>query len=76
MPAEGKEIVVDSDGVVDEPLRIALKIRKEDTELYFDMSESSPPCLGPMNNAMSSRQETKGRSNSSSVSRPRWSSAE
>ena len=26
-----------------------MKIRKQDTELYFDMSDSSPPCMGPMN---------------------------
>ncbi len=43
---------VDSDGVVNEPLRIEMKIRKEDTELYFDMSGSSPPCLGPMNSVI------------------------
>lgn len=43
---------VDSDGVVDEPLLIDMKIRKENTELYFDMSGSSPPCLGPMNSVI------------------------
>ena len=43
---------VDSDGVVNEPLRIEMKIRKEGTELYFDMSGSSPPCLGPMNSVI------------------------
>ena len=43
---------VDSDGVVNEPLRIVMKIRKEGTELYFDMSGSSPPCLGPMNSVI------------------------
>jgi len=46
------ESFVDSDGVVNEPLRIEMKIRKEDTELYFDMSGSSPPCLGPMNSVI------------------------
>ena len=46
------EGIVDSDGVVNEPLRIDMKIRKEDTELYFDMSGSSPPCLGPMNSVI------------------------
>ena len=40
---------VDSDGVVNEPLTVDMRIRVEDTELYFDMSHSSPPCLGPMN---------------------------
>ena len=43
---------MDSDGVVNEPLRIEMKIRKEGTELYFDMSGSSPPCLGPMNSVI------------------------
>ena len=43
---------VDSDGVVNEPLRLDMKIRKEGTELYFDMSGSSPPCLGPMNSVI------------------------
>ncbi len=43
---------VDSDGVVDEPLRIDMKIEKRDTDLYFDMSGSSPPCRGPMNSVI------------------------
>ena len=43
---------VDSDGVIDEPLKIDMKIRKQDTDLFFDMSESSPPCLGPMNSVI------------------------
>ncbi len=43
---------VDSDGVVDEPLKIDMKIRKTGTDLYFDMSGSSPPCLGPMNSVI------------------------
>ncbi len=46
------EAFVDSDGVVDEPLRIAMKITKQDTELTFDMSGSSKPCLGPMNSVI------------------------
>lgn len=46
------EGIIDSDGVVNEPLRIDMKIRKVDTELYFDMSGSSPPCLGPMNSVI------------------------
>ncbi len=48
---QGKAFV-DSDGVIDEPLRIDMKVRKQDTELYFDMSGSSPPCLGPMNSVI------------------------
>jgi len=43
---------VDSDGVVDEPLKIDLKLTKRDTELYFDLSGSSPPCQGPMNSVI------------------------
>jgi N-methylhydantoinase B len=43
---------IDSDGVTNEPLQIDMKIRCEGTELYFDMSGSSPPCLGPMNSVI------------------------
>lgn len=43
---------VDSDGVVDEPLKIALKIERRGDELYFDLSDSSPPCMGPMNSVI------------------------
>jgi N-methylhydantoinase B len=46
------ESFVDSDGVDDWPLRIALTMRKEGTELYFDLSGSSPPCRGPMNSVI------------------------
>ena len=44
--------IVDSDGVVDEPLRIVMKITKQGTGLTFDMSGSSPPCQGPMNSVI------------------------
>ena len=43
---------IDSDGVVDEPLRIAVSIEKKDGDLYFDFSDSSPPCKGPMNSVI------------------------
>jgi N-methylhydantoinase B len=43
---------VDSDGVVDEPLRIAMAITKSGDSLTFDMSGSSPPCRGPMNSVI------------------------
>ena len=43
---------VDSDGVVDEPLKIALEIEKKDGDLYFDFAGSSPPCRGPMNSVI------------------------
>ncbi|WP_439596391.1 hydantoinase B/oxoprolinase family protein [Falsiroseomonas sp.] len=43
------ETFVDSDGVADAPLRIALAVTRQDDELVFDLSDSSPPCQGPMN---------------------------
>jgi N-methylhydantoinase B len=46
------EAFVDSDGVVDEPLRIAMKVTKRGETLIFDMSGSSPPCRGPMNSVL------------------------
>jgi N-methylhydantoinase B len=46
------EAFVDSDGVVNEPLRIAMKITKSGDTLHFDMSGSSPPCRGPMNSVI------------------------
>ena len=46
------ESFVDSDGVVDEPLRIAMRITKLGRALTFDMSGSSPPCRGPMNSVI------------------------
>ncbi|MBX3499275.1 MAG: hydantoinase B/oxoprolinase family protein [Alphaproteobacteria bacterium] len=44
--------VVDSDGVVDQPLHIRMKITKAGERLAFDMSGSSPPCRGPMNSVI------------------------
>jgi N-methylhydantoinase B len=44
--------VVDSDGVVDEPLYIRLKIEKAGDDLTFDFSGSSLPCRGPMNSVL------------------------
>jgi N-methylhydantoinase B len=43
------ETIVDSDGVVNEPLRIRLTIAKQGEGMVFDLSGSSPPCQGPMN---------------------------
>ncbi len=43
---------VDSDGVVDEPLTIRMRIDKKGEELTFDMTGSSPPCRGPMNSVI------------------------
>lgn len=41
--------MVDSDGVVNQPLMIALTVTKHEQSLTFDFTGSSPPCLGPMN---------------------------
>jgi N-methylhydantoinase B len=46
------ETVVDSDGVVNEPLFIRLQIDKRGDTLVFDFSKSSPPCRGPMNSVL------------------------
>jgi len=43
---------VDSDGVVNEPLTIALAIDKRGETLTFDFTDSSPPCTGPMNSVL------------------------
>ena len=43
---------VDSDGVANEPLAIKLTINKTAGHLTFDFSESSPPCIGPMNSVL------------------------
>lgn len=41
--------IVDSDGVVNEALTIALAVTKRGDTLTFDFAGSSPPCMGPMN---------------------------
>ncbi len=46
------EAFVDSDGVVNEPLKIALKLTVQGTEIGFDFTGSSPPCRGPMNSVV------------------------
>src|SRR5690606_38035907 len=43
---------VDSDGVVVEPLTIALAVEKSGDTLTFDFSGSSRPCAGPMNSVL------------------------
>jgi N-methylhydantoinase B len=43
------EAFVDSDGVVNEPLRIALAVTRSGDTLTFDFAGSSKPCAGPMN---------------------------
>ncbi|QCI66454.1 hydantoinase B/oxoprolinase family protein [Phreatobacter stygius] len=46
------EAFVDSDGVVNEPLKIALTVTKQGESLDFDFTGSSPPCKGPMNSVV------------------------
>lgn len=41
--------IVDSDGVVNEPLTIALAVARAGEALHFDFTGSSAPCAGPMN---------------------------
>ncbi len=43
---------VDSDGVVNEPLKICLKVTRAADFLTFDFGGSSPPCQGPMNSVL------------------------
>ena len=46
------EAFVDSNGVVNEPLKITLTLTKTGGQLHFDFSQSSPPCRGPMNSVV------------------------
>jgi N-methylhydantoinase B len=46
------EAFVDSDGVVNEPLKIVLFVTKAGETLSFDFTGSSPPCRGPMNSVV------------------------
>ncbi len=48
---EGRAFI-DSDGVVNEPLTIALSVTRGGDGLTFDFAGSSPPCAGPMNSVM------------------------
>ncbi|MGD9863091.1 MAG: hydantoinase B/oxoprolinase family protein, partial [Pseudodonghicola sp.] len=41
--------LIDSDGVVNEPLTIRLAVTRRDDGLIFDFTGSSAPCAGPMN---------------------------
>lgn len=48
------EDFMDSDGVVNEPLRIHVTMTVRGSDVYLDFSESSPPCKGSMNAVISS----------------------
>ena len=54
----GSEAFIDSDGVVDEPLVIKLKVTKNNDRLIFDFAGSSPPCRGPMNSVLATTQSS------------------
>lgn len=41
--------IIDSDGVVNEPLEIRLAVTRRGEDLVFDFAGSSAPCAGPMN---------------------------
>ncbi|SEP77094.1 hydantoinase B/oxoprolinase family protein [Thalassovita taeanensis] len=43
---------IDSDGVVNEPLEIRLRVTRDGDDLEFDFTGSSAPCLGPMNSVL------------------------
>jgi len=43
------EDILDNDGVRDEPLRIALKLKIEGERLVLDFNGTSPACAGPVN---------------------------
>lgn len=43
------EDFLDNDGIVDEPLRIALDLKIEGERMVMDFSRSSPACAGPVN---------------------------
>jgi N-methylhydantoinase B len=47
------EDFLDNDGIVDEPLRIALDLTVAGDRMTLDFSRSSPPCAGPVNIARS-----------------------
>ncbi len=49
---------IDSDGVVDQPLDIALDMTVRGGEIDFDFSRSSPPCRGPMNSVWATTQSS------------------
>jgi N-methylhydantoinase B len=47
------EDYLDSDGVVNEPLRIHLTLTIRGSDAFLDFAQSSPPCRGPMNSVIS-----------------------
>lgn len=47
---------IDSDGVVNEPLEVALDVTVSGTGITFDFSRSSKPCRGPLNSVWATTQ--------------------
>lgn len=47
---------VDSDGIVNQKLAIALAMTIKGSDAYFDFSASSPPCKGPLNSVWATTQ--------------------
>jgi N-methylhydantoinase B len=47
------EDFLDNDGIVDQPLKIALDLTVKGDEMVMDFSRSAPPCAGPVNIARS-----------------------
>ena len=47
---------LDSDGVDEGKLTIALRVAVDGSDMHFDLSESSPPCRGPMNSVWAQTQ--------------------
>src|SRR4029077_10955975 len=48
--------IVDSDGIVDQPLEGVLDMTVSGSDIHFDLSRSSPPCRGPMNSVWATTQ--------------------
>jgi N-methylhydantoinase B len=49
---------VDSDGIVDEPLAVALSMTIKGSDAHFDFARSSPPCKGPLNSVWATTQSS------------------
>jgi N-methylhydantoinase B len=43
------EALIDSDGISDEPLAVRLQATVSGGDIYLNLSQSSPPCQGPLN---------------------------
>ncbi len=52
------EDFMDNDGILDQPIRIALKLTVDASSLHFDFSGSDPAARGPLNLAQSTTKST------------------